>query len=1156
MHPRIHSKNVPILVFVICILARISLAQSPVTVSINTSFPGPAIPTNFLGLSFETGNLKYNGVGVSGYMFDSSNAELVTLFTNLGIKSLRIGGISVDYTNGFIPPYIPTNQDIDALFRFAAAADVSVIFSLHLANGNPSQDAGIAGYTWTNYNQYLDCFAIGNEPDGYPAGLDPAITNFSSYLATWTTFADTVTDSVPNAKFGAPDAAYSTPWTADFANAEKGSPIVKSIFSHYYVMGNSGSLTVEQIITNLLSSRWDSSGYPTHYNQTQAIALTNGFPYRMTEFNSYVAPYPGTWGGNNSFASALFALDGTHWWAANGCAGVNFHTYLGKYNGTVYYDTNGNYQIFPIAYGMKAFDLGGHGNVESVSITNTAGLNLTAYAVGNTTNLYITVINREYGTNARNAAVTIQPTGLVTGSAAAIYLIATNGGAAATNDITIGGATITNNAPWQGQWTTLAPLTNGQCVVTVPASSAAIVEISGVWLFPPVLIQDLPLIVVEPTGHSYQYSIGVESSTQVSYQWYQDGTSLAGQTNATYTATAGNPGTEASYYVVATNVYGAVTSSISSFTSIAPPTNSSFTSAILQFKPVGYWPMHEVEASAPGDIETNYGSLGLLGTGYYPDWASPQNQNGSMRRGAPGALANDSDSSVSFTHGGNPAAGTYTNILVVPHTLPLSTLNPPFSVECWFYPTNTSSDDIWDQNGYEGLNAGGSGNGNGAVGGIRLVWSNGTNTGFQVYTYDNTSTVLSAGFSGNSGGPPVSPMYNWYHLVVTCDAGTNISLYTNGVLAFTDNSAPYSPDYWTPLAIGGGRGGTRAVAGYIDEVAVYTNVITDIAQHYSDGISESHAGVYVSDVMNDHPTIYLRMDAPAVYSPPAFSSWPPLINYGSAGANGVYSPGTIPGILPGPVNADGLPVGGLSGLSVPQFSGVSSFADAGYAPSFNPTGPLPFTVTALFRGYPCDGRYNTIVGHSDDSWNLSLNNTGHLFWRFGTNTAANVTSLGVYNDGQWHQVSAVYTPNSNPTLSGTNALYVDGELDNYTNNASPNGFGPGTNLDVLIGSDPEYTNNPAGVGRQFAGQICEVALLTNALTAVQVQMLYQIATTPLPDILSFTNSSAGQLQLNWNYGTLQSATNVNGPYTDLTNTSPPLVVPTTNEQQFYRVKEN
>src|SRR5215469_16803061 len=262
---------------------------------------------------------------------------------------------------------------------------------------------------------------------------------------------------------------------------------------------------------------------------------------------------------------------------------------------------------------------------------------------------------------------------------------------------------------------------------------------------------------------------------------------------------------------------------------------SAYFQAITNLNPVGYWPMHEVEASAPGDTETNYGTLGLLGTGYYPDWA---NAVVGFKRGIPGALANDTDTAVSFTRGANSAAGSYTNALFVPHTSPLSTLNPPFSVECWFNPTNTTSEDIWAQNGFEGLNAGSYGGGAGAVGGIRLVWSNGTNTGFQVFGYYNSASPISCGFAGNIGGPPAYPTNQWYHLVVTCDASTNITLYVNGNFAFSTNGiTAYTPDFWSPMTIGGGRGGTRAVAGYIDEFAVYTNVISDISTHYNDGIS-------------------------------------------------------------------------------------------------------------------------------------------------------------------------------------------------------------------------------------------------------------------------------------------------------------------------------
>lgn len=47
--------------------------------------------------------------------------------------------------------------------------------------------------------------------------------------------------------------------------------------------------------------------------------------------------------------------------------------------------------------------------------------------------------------------------------------------------------------------------------------------------------------------------------------------------------------------------------------------------------------MHEAEAAAPGAIETNYGTLGWLGTAYYGDWTV--NHSGYFIHQEPGALA-------------------------------------------------------------------------------------------------------------------------------------------------------------------------------------------------------------------------------------------------------------------------------------------------------------------------------------------------------------------------------------------------------------------------------------------------------------------------------------------------------------------------------------
>jgi hypothetical protein len=468
-------KAVFVLIGVACLPFFAALGQTPVTLTVDLQPPGQTIPEDFSGLSFGTISMKGNS---SGHFFDSNDTQVITLFQQMGIKYLRIGGTSVDTNSS---SYIPAAQDVDALFRFANAAGVKVVYSLRLMNGDPSQDASMAAYIWNNYRQYLDCFAVGNEPDVY-GSRDPQITNYSSYLAKWRSFAATITNSVPAAKFGGPDGGSSSKgnsWGTSFASDEANSGIIASAFFHYYAGASSAGKTIPQLIDEMLSTNWVSGNYPGEYAATGSAALAQGFPYRLTEANSYyTGGGAGVSGGNNCFASALFALDYMHWWTLYHCQGVCFHTSMWKYNGVMHPDSNGGYQVYPVGYGIKAFALGGHGWLEPVSISNSAGLNLTAYAVGDSTNLYLTIINKEHGTNARSAAVSLDFNRLSSGSAAVMPLVAPNGDPAATNGITLGGAAIADNGPWLGQWTALNPFTNGQCTVTVPATSAAVVKIT------------------------------------------------------------------------------------------------------------------------------------------------------------------------------------------------------------------------------------------------------------------------------------------------------------------------------------------------------------------------------------------------------------------------------------------------------------------------------------------------------------------------------------------------------------------------------------------------------------------------------------------------------------------------------------------------------
>ncbi|MDG6999811.1 MAG: hypothetical protein JRN15_11925, partial [Nitrososphaerota archaeon] len=68
------------------------------TIRVYRSSRAETIPRDFLGLSFETATLIKNNAGVNGYFFAPADTQLVTIFEDLGMRNLRIGGDSVDTT--------------------------------------------------------------------------------------------------------------------------------------------------------------------------------------------------------------------------------------------------------------------------------------------------------------------------------------------------------------------------------------------------------------------------------------------------------------------------------------------------------------------------------------------------------------------------------------------------------------------------------------------------------------------------------------------------------------------------------------------------------------------------------------------------------------------------------------------------------------------------------------------------------------------------------------------------------------------------------------------------------------------------------------------------------------------------------------------------
>jgi hypothetical protein len=470
-------KRIPSMFFAGCLLTGTVLAQSPVSVTVGSGARGAAIPADFIGLSFGMKTLLPAKTGA--HFFSATNQPLVTLIQNLGITHLRVGGTTVES-----PPTlaIPDHTAIDNLFAFVQAAHVNkVIYSLRLLETNSAlhyadADAAIAQYIWDHYRPALDCFAIGNEPDRQKIfDQDATITNFATYLVKWRQFAAAIIHTVPEAKFGGPDAGSgNVTWTTRFANAEKVAGLLGVVTEHFYVGGAGRDVPVRKGIDDMLSPGWLSANQRL-YDRMAAPVLADGLPYRFTEANDHYSG--GVPGASDTFAGALWALDFLHWWAAHGASGVDFHNTQWVVNDVITLDSNHRLMTNPKGYGLKAFELGSHGNVEPLTISNPDGLNLTAYAVGGPKQQFVTLINKEHGPGAREAKVTISATGMVRPAEVACLVVA-DGDVAAKTGVTLGGASINADSPWVGKWTPLAAGQPGQCTVKVPASSAAVVRIA------------------------------------------------------------------------------------------------------------------------------------------------------------------------------------------------------------------------------------------------------------------------------------------------------------------------------------------------------------------------------------------------------------------------------------------------------------------------------------------------------------------------------------------------------------------------------------------------------------------------------------------------------------------------------------------------------
>jgi hypothetical protein len=459
-------------------------AATDVTIGIDTTAAGKPISPVFAGFSYETSLVLPDKDG--NYYFRADNQPLLNLYKTLGIKHIRVGGNFSDKPT--VP--IPVIADIDSLFSFAHAAGVKVVYTIRL-KGQPdaSHMAPIAKYILDHYSANLDCFAIGNEPSIYYKNA------YETYREVWGKFMQQIVAVAPAAMFCGPNTDRNYEWAVHFANDFGATGRIKEINEHAYV-----GLTARKWVSPdpdqnaklnaeardlMLSDNWVKL-YQGVYDGFVPAVLGDKLPYRLEETNTFFNG--GVKGASDTFTASLWALDYLYWWAEHDASGINFHTGDTVAAGqevtpcryAAYWSTPTGYEAHPVGYGIAAFSLGGHGNLLPTTVQSAPAIHLTAYAVaGDDGAIYLTIVNKEHGEAAQDAAVSITLPDKFTHGAESALVVA-GGDIASTTGVTLGGASIADDGTWNGAWADLpAPPQAGHFTLTVPAASAAVFKFNA-----------------------------------------------------------------------------------------------------------------------------------------------------------------------------------------------------------------------------------------------------------------------------------------------------------------------------------------------------------------------------------------------------------------------------------------------------------------------------------------------------------------------------------------------------------------------------------------------------------------------------------------------------------------------------------------------------
>jgi len=509
-----------------------------------------------------------------------------------------------------------------------------------------------------------------------------------------------------------------------------------------------------------------------------------------------------------------------------------------------------------------------------------------------------------------------------------------------------------------------------------------------------------------------------------------------------------------------------------------------YPTTVLSHNPLAYWRLDEAASSPAINKVANSGSLGSVADGFI---VSNVGKGQSGRVGSAIRLTNpsldagycNSKVDVTYNPGLNPA--------------------PPFSVEFWAKPNAIGADAT-------GLCALSSFNPNWFGGGNRsgyLFYL--SNVGVWQFRLGTTSGY--AGIATATNGTAVAG--NWQHIVATYD-GAVARLYVDGILA---NAVNANVANWTrntqmalrmggtpltgnasdgPLIAASGISGNRGFDGWLDEVAVYTSVLSaaSVKAHF-DAATTNNAG-YDSQILADAPVGYWNLDEPAVTTPDP-TSFPTVANSGSLGsaADGTNTWGSLTA-QPGS-GSPGLGAGNKAAF----FNGDGGHVELKDAPGLHISGNI--TLMAWVKPTTKDFFRNIIAHGWDSFYEETFLRISRTEGSSGFGDGNNYYEIGVSDGNSYYDAADVQIPEGDIG----NWVFLAGTYDGANWNLYRNGVlaasVPSSNgaLDVTNRWSIGSRSDPSALeGLFFGGSIDEPAIFDTALSAADITAIYNAAQVP------------------------------------------------------------